>query len=295
MYILNFVNAEQENAVDSQGRLFSIDLQRFAEEADGDSEDIDVEDIDTEEDDLLGDDILSGDLDDNTGEKEPEPAEPDKSKQTKEDNALYAKMRRKAETEARLQLETERQRIEREKEELMHEKQIIQAQKVITPEMIEQAADTYGTTTDVAYNILYQQIENKMLKERQQQLQRHSDIQTQKASLKNEPFFIELEKEVDSMLANNPDVDAKTAFYYLRGLKSPELLAKLSKEAEKRTTANIHDRMKRGGVIRSDGGSADDVDVNTVLSREGLEMALAFGNNPKDVARYVKSQTKKKG
>ena len=59
-------------------------------------------------------------------------------------------------------------------------------------------------------------------------------------------------------------------------------------KAQKRTVANISDRMKRGGGISSDSEGASsgvDIPVNN-------EMAEAFGNDPKEIAKYVKQQIK---
>lgn len=64
----------------------------------------------------------------------------------------------------------------------------------------------------------------------------------------------------------------------------------IAKNAQQRTIADIQDRSRRGVVGTSDGGNGD-IDLPE-LSEEGKRMASIFGNDPKNVAKYVKTQIK---
>jgi hypothetical protein len=117
---------------------------------------------------------------------------------------------------------------------------------------------------------------------------RQTQVQEQKASLKDKPFFSELEKDIDDIISKDPKIDVTVAYNYLRGEKLEELLAKSSKKAEKRTIANIQDRAKRG-VVKGSEGQGD----NTAgMTEKGKKFASFLGLDVKEVAKHVAKRRK---
>jgi len=103
-----------------------------------------------------------------------------------------------------------------------------------------------------------------------------------------------LESEVDAIVNANPDADFENMYYWLKGKKGKELDAKMAKNVEKRTIANLHDRSRRKSIRRSDGGSSDNLTPSSVLDRDSIDMAIAFGNDPREIAKYVRKNNKKR-
>jgi len=145
----------------------------------------------------------------------------------------------------------------------------------------------------------------KLLEERQREIERQKIemkrmeiIAQQKESLKAAPYFAEIEKEADEIVKNNPQTDYLTAFDYLYGKalrtgKLDAMKSEVKKATEKSVIADFQDRQKRGYVGTSDSSSADSIDINKVLDRQAIELSNVFGNDPKDIAKYVKTHSKK--
>ena len=282
-----------------------INLQLFAGEPDeendkrgknlpdelfNDWDDEDNEPKDPDEDDGNNGDEDNLDNDDEGGE-EPEVAEPDKSKGKTDQDAIYAKLRRKAEAEAA-------ERLKHEKEELAAERLKIEQERrinSISQEQIWDKADEEGVSEEAARKMLQLEERARIVEEREANLKRQSDLEQQKKKLRGELYFKELEVEIDKFVEQYPDTNVEGAFHYLRSTKLPDLMAGKIKATEKRTIADMHDRARRGGVSGgSDAGHTEDINPRTILSRADLEMCEAFGTDPKVIARKVKEHQKAK-
>jgi len=119
---------------------------------------------------------------------------------------------------------------------------------------------------------------------------------TEKDSLKDKPFFKEVEKELDSFLVNpiNAKVPLNVAYDVAVGryASSPEF-QDVIKNTKQSAIADYQDKSKRSGSMTSEGTPEDLVDVH-ILDEKSLEMVNAFGIDPKKIAKYVKETLKKK-
>lgn len=254
---LNSVNAEQENVVDSQ-----IDTQEETTEQDS------VETVNAEPAEVAA------------------PKQKEKPVQTQDENAKIAAARRAAEMKARDDLIAEMYGESHNIRTYADYQKALEAQR---QKEQEENLTSKGLPEDVAKEI----IESRKFREQVKEREYEAQIEKQKAVLKDKPFFVDLEPDIDALIketrAKGQQVDVEVVYKYLRGEKMDELLAKAQKDAEKRTVANIHDRAKRGIPAGTDGGNADDVDMSDI----NLDMARAFGNDPKEIAKYVKKQTRR--
>jgi hypothetical protein len=240
-----------------------------------------------EEDTDLGDET---ELDE--GEEDQDAADPDKQPtQSKEENAIYAKMRRKAEEEATKKVSAELQKIETEKKEIAESnRKLKEAQREkelysqITPEHINQVAEHYGVTEDYAKALIERDVKLKIYEQKEADMHRLLALEKQKSEFRSKPFFKELEKDIDNILRDNTGVDVQTAYFFLKGQKADELTSKSKSDTEKRTIANIQDRMKR----RSDPTStAQGVGTNT-LSKTTQDINAFLGIDSREVAKHKK-------
>lgn len=124
--------------------------------------------------------------------------------------------------------------------------------------------------------------------------ERERAYQTQKAALKERPFFTELETEIDRIyqdgLKNGNVLDLNTLYSFAFGNRGPELIEQVRKNASQSALAQVQDRARRGVVGQDSNHSDDDIDISDV----DLEMANAFGHDPKEIAKYKHQQTKRK-
>ena len=212
------------------------------------------------------------------GEKDSEIADPEKSShsQSKEENAIAAAARRKAEQEI-VSIRQE-QNLFAQKYGYENWEQMKEAQK--QQEYVDQ-----GNTPEMAQL----KAEIDQIKQESEMTKREAEISKQKAMLKNEPFFNELENEIAEMISNSSQVDVDTAYRYILGKEYKNLVTKEKKAAEKRTIANMQDRARRG--VLSGGEPSTDASLG-VLSDFGKEAALRLGVDLKEVAKHV-SQRKK--
>jgi hypothetical protein len=130
------------------------------------------------------------------------------------------------------------------------------------------------------------------------EIARQVSINQEKDTLRKEPYFNELEKEVDSIIASNPNTSLSVAYEFLLGRmmrtgKLNELKETTQKATQKATIADLQDKAMRGKSISGDGGEEEDVEPNRLLNKDGLELTRAWGNNAKNIAKYVKNQLKK--
>ena len=107
------------------------------------------------------------------------------------------------------------------------------------------------------------------------------------AQVKDKPFYKELEPDIKRTLAANPSLRVADVYNYIRGVKADELFKSAKSIAEKRAVANISDRKGRGLTDTTD----NNLDDSYEMSNEGLEMARAFGNDPKKVAKRIKKRS----
>jgi len=121
---------------------------------------------------------------------------------------------------------------------------------------------------------------------------RQIEVEKQKESIKNERFYKAVEKDVDELMKSNSNIDAKTAYRFIVGGQVDRLLEEEKKSTAKETLAEIQDKQKRGSPLVSDSSIAETVDPARILDKEGLALSQAFGNDPKKIAQYVKTQTK---
>lgn len=113
----------------------------------------------------------------------------------------------------------------------------------------QQMAAQYGLSEEVAKRMMAQEREINVLKQRDMMRESQSRNAMLKAELKDKPFFAELEPEIDRLISINPAVDAKTAYYFLRGSdRFDSLLEKARKDAEAKVMADI--AAKRKGKVQ---------------------------------------------
>lgn len=288
---------------------FRMDLQLFADDADETDEGVvdpqleDQDEFENLDDEILEDEDAEIDSDVNEDSEVVEP----KQKQSKEENAAFRKLRLKAEEEANRKFEAQRKEVEAEKEYIRQQKELLQSQKIenesynkfLTPQKIYDYAYQYGISEEQAQAELSQlrdqDVENQkkeiVFQQREEKLREYEN-RLKKEELKNEPFFNELEKDLDVLLLQQPNVDIHTAYEYLIGKNYKTLIANEKSNVEKRTIANMQDRAKRK-TFSADGGSSE-ASVSSVLSPDGIEMANAFGVDPRKVAKRVQEQNKNK-
>ena len=238
------------------------------------------------------------DVDTDTSEKQ-EVADTDKVEQTPEENAIYKKMRLKAQEEARKELEAEKLSIESEKQELSKLRQQRESKdaedrilsQYLTGENIRNVAYENGVTEEVATKLIKLEAQSLIESEKQKVTQKFEAIQKQKQALKNDEFFNLIEKEVDGIVAQNPNVDFETAYHFLVGQKYKELQKKVSEKATQKTLADVQDRNRRKPVT-GDSGSENTINATNVLSKRAITMAQVFGVDPNKVAKRVKEDEK---
>jgi len=204
-----------------------------------------------------------------------------KNKQTPEENSAFARIRRKEEELAKREAAIREAEIQRQVENDM-----------LSPEKIWDYADENGISEEMARKFLQQEA---VLKSQQMKLEaeaRQTRVLHQKEALQKDPLYHHFESEIDEILRNNPDVDANVAFDYVVGKNRPRLTEILSQKAEKKTLANVQDRMKRRGIGSSDAGNSSN--YVSLLTKDDVELCNAFGTNPKKIALYVKNEMKRR-
>jgi hypothetical protein len=272
---------------------FKINLQLFAGEDDFTDDDLDVVDSDEDdlEDDVEQDDV--DDLEDDESEDDEEVADPqDSTKQSPKENAQFKKMRLKAEEDARKKFEAERNELMKLKKEIEDEKKERQLRsEFLTDEKIWQKADEEGVSESVAKKLLEVEFKEKLEEERRKTRERIEQVESEKRQLMKDEFYNEIAPEMEKILVQRPDLNPSTVYYHLKGQMANELFKKASKNVEKRTIANVQDGMRRRNVPSSSGESSDTL---SNLSKDGFEMANAFGVDPREVAKYVKKAKKQR-
>lgn len=159
-------------------------------------------------------------------------------------------------------------------------------------EEAKQYAETNGLTEEEAADRLKDKQRLQALETELKSTKRLTTLEKEKEPFKEKLYFKELEPEIDQLIAENAqkgiDISVEATYFYLRGQKLEELMSKETEKTVKSTVANIHDRARRG-VVTQDSSHGDDLDTSEV----DVEMAKAFGTDPKKIASYVKKQTKR--
>lgn len=250
---------------------------------------------------------------DTKGVKEPEIADP--AKQSEEDNAKYAAARREAEKKAK-EAEQKAAKLERDntiarkygaeygvyseadiKEKLGYNtledlEKAIQDQQYrdagIDPELIDSRINNHPVVKQAQTYV--QQLEQQQRQERINQdiNNLHKEFPGAFDHIKEEQDIYNDPKFNDVYQWLEKGYELSDAFYKVY---KNDIVNKTTQTAVKSTIANIQDKAKRGVISSGDGG--DELNLTEVLSKEDVEMANAFGVNPKNVAKYVKSQLKK--
>jgi hypothetical protein len=257
----------------------------------------DHQDPDIDKDDPENNDEPEGkpdpDKDDDSGASDDPGQKKVTSKQTPEQDAAFAKIRREAD-EARKELARLDAWVTDNfgKSHNLHTwkdyRAAIQAQK--EQEKVEKYAADKGLTEDEARRDLDKDRRLKELETKTKLTERLLTLDQEKKPLKDEPFFTELESEIDQLVTDNAkkgiDVSVEAAYRYLVGSRLKELLSQEKGKAVKKTLADVQDRLNRGLTSDSEGAASDsDIPINS-------DMAAAFGNDPKKIAKYVKDKIK---
>jgi hypothetical protein len=271
-------------------KSFKINLQLFAGDEDEFENDGELED-DVTDDELDVVDSTDDDLEDDEGDNEDFTDPQESTKQSPQENAQFRKMRLKAEEEARKKFEAERMELQKLKQEIEAEKQERKIkEEYLSQDKIWAKADEEGVSETVARKLLEVEAKEVIEAEKRKVRERFELVENEKRQLQKDEFYNEIAPEMEKILVQRPDLNPSTVYYQLKGQMANELFKKASKDAEKRTIANVQDGMRRRNVPLSSGGASDTL---SVLSKEGLEMANAFGNDPREVAKRVKQARKK--
>lgn len=159
-------------------------------------------------------------------------------------------------------------------------------------ELEEQAAEVAsreGMSQEVAMKLIQLERNDAIRQEQEAIRVKQSYNLQEKESLKVDPFFSKIAPMVEETLKVNPTLSYKAVYNYIAGEKRSELLAQEKEMIQKRTIADIHDKRSRGITEGGDGEPEPDVELTT----EGKTMAAAFGNDVKEIAKYVKNKLKK--
>ena len=222
-----------------------------------------------------------------------EVAEPDgKAVQSPEENKIYAKLRRKAEEEAKAKYEGERKALEEQRLLLQQHEAEQKVMAAITPQKIWDYANENGISEDMAAKFLTLEAKSQIDGEKQKVREQYIARQKEKTALSDEPYFAELEKKIDKFLDDNPTWDMTNAYNYLLGQNVKDLMSNAKTSTEKRTLANIQDRSRRRVVDDSDGAINQGT---STLTDKGRKAALFMGVDPREIAKHVKQRMKELG
>jgi hypothetical protein len=167
-----------------------------------------------------------------------------------------------------------------------------QAQRELE-EQAEQYATEKGMDTETAMRLI--QLEKKDAEREAAEKKRVRDFNnnTQREAVKSDPLFNELDALVQKTLAmpEMANESYQNVYTYVCGMPDNRnrIIEEAKKLAEQRAIANIHDKKSRGLTDSSDGEPDEDVE----LTPEGKTMAAAFGNDPREIAKYVKKQIRR--
>ena len=209
----------------------------------------------------------------------------------------YKRMRIKAEREAQVKFEKERQELINLRQQIAQEQtEKAIRDKFLSSDNVLRRAEEEGMTEDQARKLLELEMHRDIQNERQKVQERFNNLQQAKSKLAKDRYYSILAPEVEAMVADNPDLDYEFTYAWLKHEKGDELEAQVSSQVQKQTVANIHDRNRRRSV-RSEGGitSNDATDPMAYMDNDAIRMSQAFGHDPREIAGYVKKNIKRKG
>jgi hypothetical protein len=140
--------------------------------------------------------------------------------------------------------------------------------KDLRRQLIATRAEEQGITPEALEKqlALQQEVENL------RRVTREAQLTTEKAKLRDKPFFAELEAEIDALLPTSEHWTVQNAYEYLRGKNFEKLTAQAKTSTQKSTIADIQDQARRG--ITQPGAKAP---AGKPLSPEVRKIAQAMG------------------
>lgn len=205
----------------------------------------------------------------------------EEAKQSKEDNSKFAKARREAEEEKKV-LESKLAKMQK-LTGMDFDQTLAYLEEQELANKAQQFAQENSVSEEFAKKQLSQDSELQQLRNQMAEINATSKYETEKATIKDKPFFSELEAEIKDLVTSEAkrgkELNAHTAYKYLLGENYEKLIA----NTQQSTIANVQDKIKRGlPVSDSDSTSgASDVTINR-------HMAAVFGNDPTEIQSYVR-------
>ena len=170
--------------------------------------------------------------------------------------------------------------------------------------MIEKIENAYGDPVEIE-NIIKTHpliLQTQEEKQRLDDEKRKMDYEKRIDSLKKEPFFKELEPELNQLLEQNPNVDPNLAYsvivgnYFRTGKlkdfeqKAIDQVAKAKEATEKKVTADFHDKERRSTPTGGDSNEGSEYVQSTSF---GNKLADIFGLS-KEARKTVAQETHQK-
>lgn len=160
-----------------------------------------------------------------------------------------------------------------------------QQQKAQFEQKVRTFAESNGVTEEFAREILTMRQDQERILHQSATATRQATIAQQKADLRSQPFFKELEADVDDLLAGDSSLDFRTAFIYLRGERLPELLQQQEKRVEQRVIGDVRNRQK--AQVKTGATSGDSPSAVTPRTRQ---LAKLFGVPVEELAKREKAK-----
>jgi hypothetical protein len=251
-------------------------------------------------------DLTGNDAEFDTGSRDPEVAETDKTKQSYNDNVIFQKMRQKAEEEVKRKYQADREALEADKKRLNEQSQQMMRYNIerkhfdaVTPEKITELAYEKGWPEEAAKEVLNNSAKLAAEKEIENAKRNIEMNEIRKESYRNKPYWHEVEKQVDAYINTYPgaDIDAAYKFYVgelMVSGKSDEITKKEVQRVQKQTIADIQDRNRRRIISGGDNDNKQTVDPRAILTRQDMKLTNVFGNDPQVVAKIMREQEKLK-
>jgi hypothetical protein len=193
-------------------------------------------------------------------------------------------------------------KVERENAELkikLAEQELTQQKALLKKEL---EADGYGEE-------VITKIDNHPAIKKAQEVLNEARLESQKAmllsrrsvekdSLRSEPFFKEIEPEIDKLLLvpTNAGVTVETIYEFLLGKMARNgKLAEIKSTTRKAVISEMADKAKRGTPhIASESAASETVDVDKYMDDSILAMTQMFGNKTEDIKKYMAKEFKNK-
>lgn len=172
--------------------------------------------------------------------------------------------------------------------------------KLDREEEIQRYAEQHNVSDEIASEQIRLRNELNQLKEADRIREITNIRNQQRETLKNDPLFTEIDALVQATLKQPTMANEsyENVYNYIAGTPQfrSRIVAENSKKleeerklTEKRVIANIHDKKSRGISDNSDSVVDDEV---VEMSAAEKKMSAAFGNDPNEIAKYVKKLKK---